>query len=307
MSCNSPVRVWRSKDGRSSETGKWSVTFRRSEGYEDKALLVPCGKCAGCLLDRARSWSVRCVLEASMYSHNCFITLTYAPEYLPPHASLVKEHFTLFMKRLRKKFGDGIRFFQCGEYGDLHGRPHYHACLFNFDFPDKEFFFKSENGALLYRSKSLEKLWPYGLSTIGAVTAATAAYVAGYVLKKVEAKIDYGNRLPEYINMSRKPGIGRTWFEKYAADVYPFDRVVLNENVDVRPPRYFDDLFDQICPEVMQEVRSTRMQRARDRLLEVFPDYSYFDQCHGLDPDSDSKFRKELYLRHKLKEKKRGF
>ena len=43
------------------------------------------------------------------------------------------------MKRLRKKYGSKIRFFQCGEYGELYGRPHYHACLLNFDFPDKEY------------------------------------------------------------------------------------------------------------------------------------------------------------------------
>ena len=36
------------------------------------------------------------------------------------------------MKRLRFKFGSGIRYFQCGEYGEHYARPHHHAIIFGF-------------------------------------------------------------------------------------------------------------------------------------------------------------------------------
>ena len=73
------------------------------------------------------------------------------------------------MKRLRKKYGSGIRFFHCGEYGDLNGRPHYHAALLNFDFPDKKLYY-SNNGFNYYLSESLSDLWPYGIHLISVLT-----------------------------------------------------------------------------------------------------------------------------------------
>jgi len=65
-------------------------------------LELPCGQCIGCRLERSRQWAIRCVHEASMHENNCFITLTYAPEYLPPDGGLIKSDFQKFIKRLRK-------------------------------------------------------------------------------------------------------------------------------------------------------------------------------------------------------------
>ena len=98
---------------------------------------LPCGQCVGCRLERSRQWAMRCVHESQLYEKNCFITLTYNNDFIPPGNTLVVKHFQDFMKRLRKKYGDGIRFFHCGEYGEKTGRPHYHAILFNHDFDDK--------------------------------------------------------------------------------------------------------------------------------------------------------------------------
>ena len=44
------------------------------------------------------------------------------------------------------------------EYGDKLMRPHYHACLFGFDFPDRVLWSIRDN-VRLYRSSILEKLW----------------------------------------------------------------------------------------------------------------------------------------------------
>ena len=101
----------------------------------------------------------------------------------------------------------GVRFFHCGEYGELLYRPHYHACLFGFDFSDKVLW-STRGGVRLYRSKILEKLWTFGFSTIGDVTFESAAYVARYCTKKItgdKADEHYNGRSPEYVTMSRPP------------------------------------------------------------------------------------------------------
>ncbi len=198
------------------------------------AIQLPCGQCSGCRLERSRSWAVRCVHEASLHDENCFITLTFNNHYLDPIGSLDKRTFQLFMKRLRKEIAPGkVRFFHCGEYGSKMKRPHHHACLFGFDFPDK-WLFDTREGVDLYRSPMLERLWPFGFSTIGEVTFESAAYVARYISKKINgelapahyARVDHKTGemfsiLPEYITMSLRPGIAGAWFDKFEGDVFP--------------------------------------------------------------------------------------
>ena len=135
-------------------------------------LQLPCGQCRECRLNRSREWAMRCMHEASQYEENCFITLTFNDENLDPILSLDKSKFVKFMKRLRKyldsnywddqtkswvhlaipfsllcskkysgldEVAQPVRFYHAGEYGDKFGRPHHHAILFGFDFPDKIF------------------------------------------------------------------------------------------------------------------------------------------------------------------------
>jgi hypothetical protein len=51
-----------------------------------------------------------------------------------------------------------IRFFHCGEYGDKTRRPHYHALIFGYGFPDKKIFKKQKSGDL-FTSDILTKCW----------------------------------------------------------------------------------------------------------------------------------------------------
>lgn len=312
MTCYNPMLMYQSKK-LNPQTGKTIIVSNPGTKYNDYVPInIPCGKCVGCLMQRSRQWAVRCMLEASLWTKNCFITLTYAPEHLPENGTLVKEHFVLFMKRLRKKYGYGIRFFQCGEYGESGHRPHYHACLFNFDFPDKVLWRKSESGALLYRSPSLEKLWTYGFSTIGDVTEKSAAYVARYVLKKYDA-----NYMPlpppdgcisEYTNMSRKPGIAHGWFQKYYQDVYPLDLVVLNEKFKSKPPRYFDNLMEKIDESLMNVIRVQRTEAVQAALEAQYPDdieeIRYWFRCRDY---LDRLKVQEEVMRLRVKKLKRGY
>ena len=97
--------------------------------YEDEEILkftqIGCGRCEECRIAKANEWATRMTEEAKLHKENCFITLTYNNENLPKYKSLVKKELQDFFKRLRKKYGNGIRYYACGEYGPKGKRPHY--------------------------------------------------------------------------------------------------------------------------------------------------------------------------------------
>lgn len=237
-----------------------------SAGNYITPLILPCGQCIGCLLHRSKQWAIRCVHEAQLHDENCFLTLTYDDLNLPSDGSLHKEHFQKFMKRLRKAlFPRKIRFFACGEYGSQLNRPHYHAIIFGW-YPEDKKLFSINRGSMIHVSPMLAKLWPFGFHTVGAVTFESAAYVARYVLKKHtgrDAQMHYDGLEPEFVLMSRKPGIARDWIEKFSGDVYPHDYVVIRDNIKCRPPRYYDQIYDDVLLGDMDYIRNKRLDAAR--------------------------------------------
>lgn len=276
MTCYHPITGWRSQAGRNPATGLWPIVFNRRDGYSDLEVQVPCGRCIGCRLERSRKWAMRCVHEASLYKDNCFITLTYDDFHLDPSGSLNVEDYQLFMKRLRKHFGSGVRFFHCGEYGELYGRPHHHAILFNCDFDDKELMFhNAKTGFNLYSSNLLGTLWPFGLHSIGNVSFESCAYVARYIMKKVtgdDANSHYHGRKPEYVTMSRRPGIGHDWICKYIDDVYPHDFVIIRNGIKCKPPAYYDNIYDSIMSNSnLSGIKYARKKYAIDHAVDNTP------------------------------------
>nr|WAE43321.1 MAG: replication initiator protein [Microviridae sp.] len=270
MPCYHPMIAYRSRTG--PLKGKWPIVFNVKDGYADKPVTIPCGKCIGCRLERSRQWAVRCVQEASMHKCNSFITLTYANDNVNDNGvtSLVKNDFTLFMKRFRAMLWEHhkarVRFFHCGEYGELLFRPHHHSCIFGWDFPDKVLF-SVRDGVRLYRSPFLESLWTFGFSTVGDVTFESAAYVARYVCKKVTgdgADSHYNGRVPEYVTMSRRPGIGKKWLDKFSGDVYTKDMVVVRRGLICKPPKYYDKMYDQFNPIAMRRVKDRRLHEREE-------------------------------------------
>lgn len=202
-----------------------------------------------------------------MWRDNYFVTLTYNDAHVPRvngRLTLRPRDFVLFMKKLRK-LRPGVRFLQAGEYGSK-GRPHHHALLFNCRLDDLEVFGVSKTG-VLYRSRFLERLWPFGFSSVGTVTSNSASYVARYTLKKIieEGGSPGGGVEPEYMTMSRKPGIGRMFLDRYLSDIYPHDRVVMFNGVgDVvlsKPPRYYDEVYSKINPEGYARIKRERVSK----------------------------------------------
>lgn len=219
--------------------------------------------------------------EAKLHEKNIFITLTYSDDNIRWSArtgeqTLFKRDLQLFLKRLRKHFEPTkIRFFACGEYGDTTARPHYHAILFGCDFDDKVLYKVLDVGCL-YTSESLTKLWSLGHVVIADVTFDTCAYVARYVLKKQNGELGkekYEGIQPEFVNMSRRPGIGKEFYDRYKSDMYPYDEVVIldrDKTRVLRPPRYYDKLYDIDEPETLAAIKSKRMEKAKRKEQEIY-------------------------------------
>lgn len=141
-------------------------------------------------------WTGRQFLESLTHAENCFITLTYADDTLPEGETLVPEHCTLFLKRLRKSvYPLQFRYYLVGEYGDNSNRPHYHLSAF---------------GLGQFSADIVNSAWGKGHTLTAEFNAQTAQYVAGYTVKKMTAKDDprLKGRHPEFSRKSNRPGLG---------------------------------------------------------------------------------------------------
>ncbi len=231
--------------------------------------------------------------ESTLHPKNCMVTLTFNDLNLPEDRCVKKIDIQKFMRRLRKKHDKTIRYFGCGEYGDNNARPHYHICLFNHDFHDKEL--ETNNDDLpVYSSKDLDKLWQNdygelrGFTTVSPFSFDTAAYVARYVTKKwtgdkAEEAYKFLDKETgelysldqEFALMSRRPGIGKPWFDKYAGDVYPKDFTTI-KGVKMRPPKYYDALHEKLHPEFMYKQKLKRKEVQNNNLEE-----QYYKRLHA--------------------------
>lgn len=255
MPCFRPLHGFRAYGG--------GISFNPKTGYVDLPMVVPCGSCVGCRKERARQWAVRIMHETQLHAASSFVTLTYSDAHLPPGGSLVKRDLQLFFKRLRKQHAQSsslpLRYFSVGEYGDQTERPHYHAIIFGY-WPNDTVRLPGKRD--LHRSPSLEKLWPQGNSSLGAVSFASASYVAHYTGKKVygeAAAAHYGPRTPEFALMSK--GLAAGWLKLYSDDVYPSDEVI-SSGRQAKPPRYYDKQLERIDPELHQSIKNSRVLRA---------------------------------------------
>lgn len=240
-------------------------------------LRIACGRCVGCRLKYSQMWAIRCVHEASLYDRNCVVTLTYDDKHLPADGSLAYVDFQLFMKRLRqfrrrfflrehfhlKRFTDlslrqarclvelsRIRFYCGGEYGEVNLRPHFHAALFNFDFSDKTALAKKG----YFHSCLADETWGLGHVLVGEMSFDSAAYIAGYIHKKIFGDLaddHYRRGTPEeleaeFSRMSRRPGIGMPWLRKYWRETVR-DLSVLSKGRRVHMPRLYSQYVESIA------------------------------------------------------------
>ena len=242
----------------------------------------------GCRLDRSQQWGIRCLHESKMHKENSYLTLTFSDEHLPIDYSVSTRDMQLFMKRLRKSIAPKtVRFYLGAEYGDQLLRPHYHIILFGHDFSDKQKFKKNKQGQWLYTSQSLDQLWPYGHATLGDVTfervlrrsllhkkiggdEAANHYLRVHPLHGFICRVK-----PEFALMSRRPGIGQSFFERYRSDFYPSDQVIVNGRAVSMPRYYIKQLTEQEATAVSRRRRAKALvfkphktnRRRHDRVI----------------------------------------
>ena len=204
MSCTNPVYAY---DLGFKENGKRNIQVLGQRKYVESATLaqlesmlglgkiipLPCGKCLACRKAKAREWAARCVLEATVYDDNCFITLTYDEIFYNPSKTGLRADLTNFFKRLRKDYE--FRYYAVCERGTEKGRYHFHALLFGVDLTKQQ----------------LEKYWKFGFVDSGSLTAASCFYVCQYAEKKIFGDKDSLT----FTTMSTRPGLGYNWFEKH--------------------------------------------------------------------------------------------
>lgn len=146
--------------------------------------------------------------------------------------------------------------------------------------------FQEREGNFLFISETLNKLWPYGFATVGELTFESAAYTARYCLKKVTgfrahdhySRVDLltgevYNLEPEYVTMSRRPGIGKDWYDKYKSDVFPSDDLpVPGRGLFKKPPRYYQEIFKSEDPLAFEALQAIRQEFRSAHLEEYSPD-----------------------------------
>lgn len=166
-----------------------------------------------------------------------------------------------------------IRYYACGEYGELYARPHYHICIFGWKPKDLSQDFevsmplKSELGYDYYRSKFLDSVWNKGIVVVSDCSWETCAYTARYVTKKLKGSMaDFyvkNNIEKEFVRMSRKPGIGYNYIITHK-DCYAnfISNYLATENGSHRMNsiRFFDNYLDEMYPFDFEKIKKTRKE-----------------------------------------------
>ena len=167
MKCLKPVRIFKNLD---------KVKF-------PMGLLVPCGQCMNCRIQKREEWTLRLMHELLYFDSCIFFTLTYSDEHLPPNDSLVKKDLQDFFKRLRKRLGKRkIKYFATGEYGEEFGRPHYHIIMYGMDY------LNTDDRQMIKDSWNLADWNKLGRKPFGDVSIQSIRYVVSYIEKKILGK-----------------------------------------------------------------------------------------------------------------------
>lgn len=270
MSCSNPLLAHQCADG--------DVVLNVRPGMDVvRDLWLPCGRCAMCRATKAGQWTTRLVQESFCHARSCAVTLTYAPEHVDLEGCLHKRHVQLFLKSVRfeasERKAPPVRFHCRAEYSPVRLRPHYHVSLFGYWPPDAQAFGKSRAGNPQWSSATLTRLWGRGHVTFQVFTPGAARYVAGHDASKLVEDsragpiVDgegrrVGFRAPEFSLMSRRPGLGGVFVDRYSDELLAVGAAVVAGR-KVPLPRYVVDRLESIDPDRVSEIRAQQSVAAR--------------------------------------------
>lgn len=249
MRCMDPQLAWLDPQGKKIYR---NFSFIDPLFFPKKLTLVTgCRKCLICRKKQAYELASRCVLHASLYKNNCFLTLTYDESDPKYHNNFEYADIQKFKKRLRNEgraaysdvatrkvkyyYFKKIEIFNVHEYGK-NGKKHWHLIVFNHDFEDKQFY-TSKNGIPHYRSERLKQLWPYGINGVGDVSEASAMYQAQYM----EKDFKHGYVTSNKKSHSKHSGLARPYFYQNYNQILLLGYVPINGR-KMPLPRYFERL-----------------------------------------------------------------
>lgn len=213
----------------------------------DYIVEVPCGYCHSCQKSSNNQYRIRLMHEIRCYPPGrcLFVTLTFDDKNLHEFAKDYNRAVRLFLDRLRKNYDRQIRHWFIGEFGTLHGRPHYHGILF--DVPDS--FLTSFDVEHPGRHPLLASEWKYGFVFVGYVSDETCSYITKYLTKSINGS----NRRPRVISSK---GIGVSYLNTDEAKLHrlpgrfqPF--MVLNGFKQAMPRYYYNKIFSDFDRENM--------------------------------------------------------
>lgn len=244
---------------------------------------VPCGRCMNCRIERSREWSVRLLQEMPYHEKCCFITLTYSEDFVPD--GLQKKEFQDFLKRLRKRTDQKIKYFACGEYGDKNGRPHFHACIFGLGVED---------------TPIIEASWNMGRIEVTPLLPERINYATGYITKKLygeEARREYVDKQPPFQLISK--GLGKEYVldnEKYLRQKYEMNVNGIQQNL----PRYYKKVLDmpkeEIRKKAEEKLKLMQDEYMKKGLIEEIDQLEYRSQ---LNKQKDKNTRARISLKEK--------
>lgn len=219
--------------------------------------------------------------EAVTHEFNAVATLTYAPEHVgplgrPQWRADADKMLQDLRNTARRKWGQSVRYDLISEYSPELFRPHLHAILFGVWPLDFYFWKQSRAGLPMYRSAEFEKCWPWGTVLFQDFSPGSAAYCANHQAFKLNGRsleewltvrddggTVLGQRAPEFHLVSKRPGLGAEFFERWGRQVIELQHTVVGDS-KVGPPRYFVRLAerDPALADLVAELKASRKAAA---------------------------------------------